>query len=1234
MSVSPSLTNAERSALTGVSTLLRYLSPVPDVDVASARINQSVFSYPLAQITVDTTSGWSSVRAGDTVFIGTSAGASDVGVYRVRLTPGPTTLYIGETSSQDVGELPIAIRTASFADNQYVTVKRRFDLWSVLPTINATTGAIYEDWNLTSGTYNTTPPPLVSVVINNRRNHLATKIADGDTLSVTMTATPTSWPTSSGESFTYAWTIPAAGWSSVSGASSATCTADVDPGNYVIYLSVTGSGSGTTQRALIVHVHDDSTNPAVLISEMPRSDSRDRTGRRMSFDLYNNRLASLPNGAMCLYFEMATWANQWQDSGAALNGAIDDTQTDITVTDGSVFAVDDVLMIAQEQMLITAIAVDVLTVTRGYDGTTAAAQADGSTIYVYAPATDVPTATTQMAGWIQRQDKSGESGLRQATIDLLSPSLILGQLNSTSQIITAVSSPSTWQEVKPALSTSAFLIWYMLKWRCANVLLLFNYTPFSVSAAGQRLPSWVVDKGTVLQQLQLLATERRNVGCDSEGEIYYLNTPNLVAYADRGSIVVRDSVDASIYASVSNPRELLNRVQQVRGEAFSWDGSAVLPTPYYSDAPKVPGQGTAQIKLPAQVVTGQSELNQLTGDRYAQANNPYPSITYTVRKNRDVIEPAQMEFVSVTIPDYLSATGTAFTSNIVPLTVTKAHNPDGTSDLTTTGEGETHNLPGSDVPVPVPNDNVYMPDYTPVPIDPLPAPNLGDVGSVIVPASVPSPQGATVSPGKGAIWVSADGSAIKRTLDISVEPPVVDDVTPSDAFFTAWVMVVHDKSSNFSRAAYALGNNGTDSKIAYTTDIYADTVVWEVGSTLTGVYTQMESAGLASLAGGIVVYQQTSDVWSHTIDLADTLDGFVVSPSGAGAWVPGSGVTTGDYANFRLAQIERTIPATTITSVTMTFDITKGTYEGVTPAITIFLDVVLVASAYPADIPDGTDRTFSWSGVRTGVTSITPGIVTSYDAAPPYSYSGSGLLKRLVITGTGTNPFTGLSAGSSVVSSSTDYGSTWTTRIVGDSPDGAGAFCLSRFGTVALAANDGSLKKATTFGGAFGSVTGGTTTGTYPLAARVPWYRIRSTSGGATNNSTSPDYYLSSAAAISTESLWKIVSGVKSAITPSVSGTKALGALTNGIGTYGANRVCFIGDVSGTRYIFRSTNAGSTWTRVAVSGANSVRAQRFSPSGLVWIAGTATDIRYSTDGGTSWPSRTVSGGAVYVELMG
>lgn len=1225
MAVSPALTTPERSALAGVSALQRYLSPVPDVTVATARINQSTFTYPLMQLTVDTTSGWSGVKAGMAVKIGTAAGLADVGMYRVRLTPGSTTLYIGETSSQDAGQIPIAIRSAGFADNQYVTVIQDWHISAILPVINPTTGATFEDGTLAVSTNNTTPPPLVNVVVNGRRNHLATLIADGATFALSAVATPTSWPTSTGETFTYLWTTPSSGWSSVSGTTTTTLTASVAPGKYALYLTVTGSLSGATQRVAFIHIHDASTNPPLLISEMPRSDNRDRTGRKMSFDLYNNRLASIPNGAACLYFEMSTWANQWTNSTGTLAEALDSSETGVDVSSGALFAIGNILLIEGEQMLVTAKSVNTLTVTRGYNGTTAAAHVTGLVVYVYSPATDVPTATRQMIGWVQRQDKSAENGLRQATIDLISPSYLLGALNSTSQIVQFVASPANWQQVKPTLSTASFMAWYMLRWRVANVLLLFNFTPFSVAAAGQRLPSWTVDKGTVLQQIQNLATERGNFGCDSEGEFYFLRTPQLVNYADRASIIVRDSVDASIYSSASNPRELTNRAQQVRGEAFSWDGSAVLPTPYYSDAPKVPAQGASQIKLPAQVVTGQAELNQLTGDRYAQANNPYPTVTCTVKRNRDVIEPAQMEFVAITIPANLSADGTAYSGNIVPLSVTKTHNPDGTSDITVAGEGETHGVPGSTVPVPVPNDSLYTPGYVPTPLDALPPLSLGDFDSIIVPASVPSAQGSPVSPGKGAIWVNAAGTAIKRTLDITLEPPTVDDVTPSDAFFTDFVMVVHDKSTNFSRGAYALGNDGTDSKIAYTTDIYADTVIWTVGAAMTGIYTQMESAGLPSLAGGVVAYcPATDEVQQLAYDFSIDEQGWIAySGSGIGdqaAYVPLTGwghkvpndsritiwITFGAPINITSVRVVRNAPVTAGTVRTQSLYHISG---GVVSTLYAVSDAAITDITYPLSI---------FAAPTLGIDVV--GDIFATGTPVP------GQIIRVVVTHSGAGPT------NAVVSVSTDYGATSTPTVIGDTPGPDAAFCLSRFGVVALAAVDEALEKAATFGGAFSSVTGGGTTATWPLAARIPWKIIGDPS--RTNNGTSPDFYLASEAAISTESLWKVKAGVQTAITPDVSGTNALAPTSNSIGTYASNRICFIGDIGGTRRIFSSKDSGATWVYSTVTGTTSVRAQRFSSSGLIWIAATTSDVKYSDDGGISWDTRTVSGGGLQAEIFG
>lgn len=1208
MAVSPALTNSERSALAGISTIARYLSPVPDVDIATARINQASFTYPLFQLTIDNTSaGWTDVQAGDTVYIGTSAGARDIGVYRVRLTPGSTTLYIGQVASQDAGLLATTIRTASFADNNYVTVKRRYDIWSVLPVINAATGQIYEDGTLVPGTNNTTPPPLVDIVINNRRNHLATLIENDTTFALSAAATPASWPTSSGETYDYAWTVPPE-WTGVSGDDTDTLTADVPPGNYILECSVTGSLSGATTRISYVHIHDDDDNPPLLISEMPRTDTRDRTGRRISLDLYSNRLTGVTDGAACIYFEMATWANQWRDSDAILDGAIDDEQTDFDVDDGSLFAEDDMLLIDGEQMQVVSIAADTLTVTRAYNGTTADAHADASVIYVYAPATDVPTATRQMVGWALRYDRQTSGGLRQAALELVSPTFLLAQLNSTSQIITAVSSPTTWQEVKPALATASFLAWYMLKWRCANLLTLFDFTPFSTAATGQRKPEWVVNTGTLLQQIQQLATERGNFGANSEGSLFFLRHPNLKPYP-RSSTVTRDTLDASLYASASNPQELTPRVSQVRGEAFWWDGSAPLPTPGYSDSPKTPGQGGGQIKLASQVVTDQAELEQITGDRYAQGNNPFPTVTYRIQRNRDVYEPAEMQLVAGTIPAELSATDDAWTGSIIPAVVNKTHNADGTSDIELTGEGETHNLPGDFVPVPEGNESIYSVPFMPLSIDPLPELSLGDFASITVPTAVPSPQGPTVSPGRGAIWVSADGTKIQRTFDISTEPPVIDDVTPTDAFFTAFVMVVHDKSDNFSRGAYALGNDGTNSKVAYTTDIYADSVVWESGEELDGLYTVMESAGQAALAGGVAAY-----------NAADGIQYYTTTPQ-ANVDLPGNNtgvaVTSGDVLTLTATGLWRYGPPPVYPEVDADGDSLAPAPAG-SPIVGNPLGQLCARV--------GTTGAWTAIGVSGGFTAAATGdlYLILNDVTTSYGDNSGELDVRIALDA---------GASTSTVATSTDYGGTFATETVGDSPAATGAFCLSRFGKVALAAIDATLKKATSFGGTFGSVTGGGTTGTYPIAARIPWFKIGKKS--MTNNSTSPDFYLASAAAIAGDTLWKVIAGTPTAITPDVMGTEAVGVSPHCIGTYGATRICFIGDVSGDVYAFSSKNSGSTWTANQIDNAVSVRAQRFSPSGLIWILAAGVDgIYYSDDGGVTWQARTAADGAAQAELMG
>ena len=83
-----------------------------------------------------------------------------------------------------------------------------------------------------------------------------------------------------------------------------------------------------------------------------------------------------------------------------LDEAVDASETGIDVDDGDEIAIGDILQVQNdaELMLVTAIASDTLTVTRGYGGTTAETHSDNHPVYVHSYTTlDLLTSITRLA---------------------------------------------------------------------------------------------------------------------------------------------------------------------------------------------------------------------------------------------------------------------------------------------------------------------------------------------------------------------------------------------------------------------------------------------------------------------------------------------------------------------------------------------------------------------------------------------------------------------------------------------------------------------------------------------------------------------------------------------------------------------------------------------------------------------------------------------------------------------
>src|SRR5688572_27942828 len=100
--------------------------------IYTALINQTFPSLDqILEITYDTGSGTlANVLSGMTLLIGSTAGAHDIGIVRLR-DKDSTKFYIGETSD------------VSFANNQHLTVINDFGLWA--RQVKLTAGVPYMD---------------------------------------------------------------------------------------------------------------------------------------------------------------------------------------------------------------------------------------------------------------------------------------------------------------------------------------------------------------------------------------------------------------------------------------------------------------------------------------------------------------------------------------------------------------------------------------------------------------------------------------------------------------------------------------------------------------------------------------------------------------------------------------------------------------------------------------------------------------------------------------------------------------------------------------------------------------------------------------------------------------------------------------------------------------------------------------------------------------------------------
>lgn len=188
----------------------------------------------------------------------------------------------------------------------------------------------------------------------------------------------------------------------------------------LLALASVSNGDGSTIPLDAVHVLPDAAVASVLVL--------DRT--RAVFTHSGDPVGALQVTGTWGYHP--DWARAWACTGDTVqDDPLAADATTITVADadaplatgyGARFAVGQLLRIESEYLQVLAVnaATDTLTVTRGANGTAAAAHAQGTSIEVYEVPADVRTACLRAASWLYKQPDAGfvqaAGGLRGALV--------------------------------------------------------------------------------------------------------------------------------------------------------------------------------------------------------------------------------------------------------------------------------------------------------------------------------------------------------------------------------------------------------------------------------------------------------------------------------------------------------------------------------------------------------------------------------------------------------------------------------------------------------------------------------------------------------------------------------------------------------------------------------------------------------------------------------------------------
>lgn len=227
------------------------------------------------------------------------------------------------------------------------------------------------------------------------------------------------------------------------------------------------------------------------------------------------------------------------------------------------------------------------------------------------------------------------------------PFIRADRIGTTTQQITERKSPKDWQEVTIHLSNPVGAAWYIATYHAPYLLAAHDFR-FDPAIMSLRRRSFVFQATEIGAQYEALAEMIPGfIGARSDGTIRMLQNPVYQTNPFRAFMPERWRwLPGDIVGELIYPFTFISQTSKVSGYAYSYHGGAES-TPYESLAPGHVGvqAGTHSRMTPFTVTRqqGQARVNEITGHRLAEENNPTPLFTIIADRNLDVHEPIDVD---------------------------------------------------------------------------------------------------------------------------------------------------------------------------------------------------------------------------------------------------------------------------------------------------------------------------------------------------------------------------------------------------------------------------------------------------------------------------------------------------------------------------------------------------------------------------------------------------------------